>query len=172
MGGRWDERTESFITEGKDRGTATRFTNETKIFFEDDGRTLWITFMNDSLHWGFLKPQRPERHSDGDSVWRAIADDWKAVDLKGEPLTKDKLSGALTKVIVSKYFLKRNHEMVDATSQLISAPYQGQEVQRSGTWAAATRYAANLGRPLHIVYSQGDIETEAGWARTSRRKRK
>ena len=32
---RWDDLTESFIAAGKNKGTATRFTNETRLFFED-----------------------------------------------------------------------------------------------------------------------------------------
>jgi hypothetical protein len=41
---KWDELTESFVAEGKSQGTATRFTNETRLFFEDYGSTLWLTF--------------------------------------------------------------------------------------------------------------------------------
>jgi len=40
--GKWDQLTQSFIAGGRTRGTATRFTNETRHFFEDDGSTLWI----------------------------------------------------------------------------------------------------------------------------------
>jgi len=47
--GRWDELTKSFIAERRDKGTATRFTNETRLFFEDKGSILWITFMYEQL---------------------------------------------------------------------------------------------------------------------------
>lgn len=96
--GRWDELRDSFTAEGKDKGTATRFTNETKLFFEDDGKTLWMTFVGERLYWGLLGPSAPKRHADGDGVWRAIVGDWRCTDLKGEQLTKDRLSGALTKL--------------------------------------------------------------------------
>src|SRR5437870_2381747 len=33
--GRWDALTKSFMAEGRNKGTATRFTNETRLFFED-----------------------------------------------------------------------------------------------------------------------------------------
>jgi hypothetical protein len=94
----WDELTKSFIAEGKTKGTATRFTNETRLFFEDDGSTLWITFVGERLCWGSLAPSQPERHSDGDGVWRAIVGGWRWTDLNGEQLTKDRLSGALGKL--------------------------------------------------------------------------
>ena len=96
--GRWDDLTKSFRAEGKTKGTATRFTNETRLFFEDDGSMLWITFMGECLCWGFLKPSAPERHAGGHGVWRAVVGGWHSTDLNGEPLTKDRLSGALTKL--------------------------------------------------------------------------
>lgn len=115
--GRWDDLTKSFIDEGKTKGTATRFTNETRLFFEDDGSTLWITFVGEQLCWGLLTPIPPERHADGRGVWRSVAGGWKTTDLNGEPLTKERLSGALTKlaayrgttcdVDVSDYVIRR-----------------------------------------------------------------
>jgi hypothetical protein len=38
--GRWPELTASFLAAGHSKGTATRFTNEARWFFEDDGSTL------------------------------------------------------------------------------------------------------------------------------------
>lgn len=96
--GRWNELTSTFIKEGKDKGTATRFTNETRLFFEDDGSILWITFMGEGLKWGFLESGAPERHTDERGVWRKVANGWSGEDLNGDPLTKDRLSGALTKL--------------------------------------------------------------------------
>ncbi|MCX5823878.1 MAG: hypothetical protein NTY86_10340 [Deltaproteobacteria bacterium] len=114
---RWGDLTKSFIAEGKDKGTAKRFTNETRLFFEDDGSILWITFMGERLCWGFLKPDPAERHESGDGVFRGLKDGWQWADLKGEQLTKDRLSGALTKlaayrgtscnVDVEKYVVRR-----------------------------------------------------------------
>jgi hypothetical protein len=132
MAGQWDELAQSFITEGKDQKTATRFTNETRIFFEDHGSTLWITFMNECLNWGFLKPMRPKRHPDGNGVFRTVVNGWQTVDLKGEPLTKDRLSGALTKIAayqgtsckvdVSAYVIRRiNGQKIPEVEHAVSA---------------------------------------------------
>ena len=93
----WKELAESFVSEGKDKGTATRFTKELRLFFEDDGTTLWITFMNESLYWGVVEGV-PEAHADGDGVSRRIRGGWRGTDIKGNPLSKDRLSGALTKL--------------------------------------------------------------------------
>lgn len=124
----WTHLTESFLAAGKDVKTATRFTNETRLFVEDEGTTLWITFMNDCLHWGFLTPEAAERHPDGDGVFRRIRNGWRHTDAKGQPLTKFNLSGAVTKlaayrgtscdVDVSDYVIRRingkTREEVDA----------------------------------------------------------
>lgn len=95
---RWGDLTQCYLAEGKDKGTATRFTNETRLFFEDDGTLLWITFMRERLCWGFLEPAPAEQHEDRDGVFRKVKGGWRWTDLKGEQLTKDHLSGALTKL--------------------------------------------------------------------------
>lgn len=115
--GKWDDLTKSFIAAGKDQGTATRFTNETRQFFEDDGSILWLTFVGERLCWGFLDPAEAKGHKDGDGVYRTVKDGWRWTDLMGEQLTKDRLSGALTKlaayrgtscnVDVSEYVIRR-----------------------------------------------------------------
>lgn len=47
---RWNDLIQSFLKEGKNRGTATNFANQTRRFFEDDGSTLWITFVGEELY--------------------------------------------------------------------------------------------------------------------------
>ena len=73
----WDRLKQSFLAAGDPEGQATRFTNETRRFFEDGGTTLWITFVGENLYWGFLTSDPPERHSDGHGVWRRVADGWR-----------------------------------------------------------------------------------------------
>jgi hypothetical protein len=117
IAGRWEDLMKSFLAEGKAKGTATSITNQTRRFFEDDGSTLWITFKGERLYWGVVEPTLPKPHADGDGVWRTIVGGWRSTDLNGEILTKDKLSGALTKlagfrgtscsVDVSQYVVRR-----------------------------------------------------------------
>ena len=97
-GARWSDLAESFMAEGKDKSTATRFTRELRLFFEDDGSTLWITFIGERLCWGFVAPMPPEPHNDRNGLWRPIAGGWRWTDQNGEELTKDRLPGALTKL--------------------------------------------------------------------------
>jgi hypothetical protein len=58
--GRWGELAEAFLAEGRTQSVATRFTNESRHFFEDDGSTLWITFIGQTLHWGFVASDPPQ----------------------------------------------------------------------------------------------------------------
>ncbi|HEV2985142.1 MAG TPA: hypothetical protein VGX46_12165 [Vicinamibacterales bacterium] len=81
---RWDELAESFKQDDKNKGTVTSFTNPLRRFFEDDGSTLWITFVGERLYWGVVDDSRPERDADG--AYRAIRDGWRCTDLHGEQL--------------------------------------------------------------------------------------
>src|SRR6266498_2897791 len=78
---------------------------------------LWITFIGERLYWGRVNHTKPTRHADAKGVWRPIRDGWRSTNLNGESLTKDRLSGALTKlaayrgtscdVDVSEYVVRR-----------------------------------------------------------------
>lgn len=54
-------------------------------------------------------------------------------------------------------FIKRNHNIVDKTEELIAISRTKEWELRSGTWATI-RYAQKLGRPVHIIYPNGDTE--------------
>jgi hypothetical protein len=95
--GRWDDLRRSFVEAGDSPSTATRFTNETREFFTDDGSTLWITFVEQWLYWAFLDPSAPVPHEDGDGTYRAVAGQWQRTDLQGRDLTVQRLAGSLTK---------------------------------------------------------------------------
>jgi hypothetical protein len=95
---KWEKLQDSFQKDGKDKGTATRSANEVRLFWEDKGETLWITFIEDRLCWGFLTPEKARVHKDGHGTWRRVASGWSSADLAGMPLVKSALSGALTKL--------------------------------------------------------------------------
>jgi hypothetical protein len=130
--GKWDELREIWIAEGTGKGVAKRFARELQLFFEDDGTTLWITFMKERLYWGLLEGAPPSPHADGDGVWRRVRGGWRGTDLSGEHLSKDRLSGALTKlaayrgtscdVDVSEYVVRRiNGLKMPAVERAVSA---------------------------------------------------
>ena len=138
--GKWDELTKSFLAEGRNVGVATRFTNETRIFFEADRRTLWVTFVGERLYWGFLTDARATRHRDGDGVFREVVNGWRWRDLKGNPLTKERLHGALTslasyqgtscRVEIEDYVIRKiNGQTIPAVERALNA----QQVSRAVT---------------------------------------
>src|SRR5204863_5450490 len=70
-------------------------------FFEDDGTTLWVTFHDWQLFWGFLDPKSPaQTHPDGHGVCRVVAGGWKSTDLHGLPLNH--LKKDVTKLVLYK----------------------------------------------------------------------
>jgi hypothetical protein len=84
------------------------------------------------LYWGVVDRSKPRKSSDGDGVWRTIRDGWRWVDINGELLTKDRLSGALTKlaayrgtscdVDVSDYVIRRiNGEKTPEVERALAA---------------------------------------------------
>jgi len=58
-------------------------------------------------------------------------------------------------VLVSKDYIARNHDIVDASDILIATPQQAEEVLRSGTWATI-RYARTKTQVL-IVYPNNQV---------------
>jgi hypothetical protein len=132
LAGRWDEVAGSFLNEDKDKSTATRSANELRHFFEDDGSTLWITFVGERLCWGMLDWSQPVPNTELDGVHRTVRQGWSSTDLNGDLLTKDRLSGALTKlaayrgtsckVDVADYVIGRiNGKKTPAVEQAIDA---------------------------------------------------
>ena len=61
------------------------------------------------------------------------------------------------KVYPEEEFIKRNHNIVLNTEALIAVSKTKEWELRSGTWATI-RYAQKLGRPVHIIYPNGDTE--------------
>lgn len=96
--GNWKALRSSFLAETQNEGTATRFTNETRLFFADTGTTLWITFVGEKMWWGFIDETPATKHSDGEGVYRVISGGWRCEDLRGQQLSKDRLSGGLTQL--------------------------------------------------------------------------
>lgn len=128
----WAALAESFKLEGKDPRTASRFSRELRLFFDDEGATLWITFIKERLYWGFLDGSPAELHKDGDGVWRRVRGGWRSEDLSGTTLSKNRLSGALTKlaayrgtsceVEVTEYVVRRiNGQKMPAVERALAA---------------------------------------------------
>ncbi len=101
----WEAVRQFWITRGKPQQVATSFTNQTRNFFEDAGKTLWITIENGFLYYGFthgeITPDSDSKEFDGSelSTHRKMAElGWQRVDANGNELRINELSGRLTKI--------------------------------------------------------------------------
>jgi hypothetical protein len=97
--GQWNDLARRYEDEGKQKGKATENSNQVKVFFEDDGSILWITFSRRLLWWAFSDGTAAvEPHPDGGGTFRQVCGQWKFSDLLGKPLRMDGLSGGLTQL--------------------------------------------------------------------------
>ena len=163
----WDGLAQSFIAEGKDQGTATRFANELRFFFEDDGTMLWITFMNERMYWGTLERTPAEPHPDGDGVSRIVAGGWLGTDVVGNPLSKDRLSGALTKLAAY-----RGTSCDVDVAEYVVRRINGQKMPEVDRVLAASQELRSSVLPLMRMLTPKDFEllvdlvfTTSGWRR-------
>jgi hypothetical protein len=94
--GDWEKITQKWKEERS--GTPQQFTNQMKSFFEDDGTTLWITFEDECLYYGFTDGGDviPDINSE-DSYRKMDSNGWLCRNKKGEILSINQLSGKLTK---------------------------------------------------------------------------
>lgn len=96
MSGNWPEAERLALTFSKGRGAATRHVNQIRKFYEEDDKTLWMTFHLDRLWWCFA-----DAHVEvlpGDIKQRRVVGSWHDSDINGAPLLKGTLSGKLLAV--------------------------------------------------------------------------
>lgn len=93
--GRWSDLNDDW-RQHKSAGTATRFTNETRYYFEAGHDDLWITFVGERFYWGFLEAGPPQPMLEDTSSVRRVIDGWRCVDRNGKPLLKSNLPGSIT----------------------------------------------------------------------------
>lgn len=96
LAGEWEKIAEDWRRHGHNPSVATRYTNEIREYFQDDGTMLWVTFIDDSLHYAFLEPGAPTPLPD-ESSFRRVKGGWRNFDLKEKKiLAKANLSGTYT----------------------------------------------------------------------------
>jgi hypothetical protein len=96
MSGNWPEAERLALTFSKDKGAATRHVNQIRKFYEEDDKTLWITFHLDRLWWCFASAQ--VKALPGNIKQRQVVGAWHDSDIHGKPLLKGTLSGKLLAV--------------------------------------------------------------------------
>jgi hypothetical protein len=96
INGKWDLVHKYFVEEqNATQGVATSHTNQIKQFYENDEKTLWLTFYNNKLWWAFAKADI-KLLSDKTKT-RPVIGNWSDKDINGELLLSGNLSGKLLK---------------------------------------------------------------------------
>jgi predicted Rossmann fold nucleotide-binding protein DprA/Smf involved in DNA uptake len=67
----------------------------------------------------------------------------------------------MDRIYVPRPYLVRNRDIVDVCNLLLATPGGTVEQLRSGTWATI-RYARRIGRPVWIVFPNGEVRKEGG----------
>lgn len=96
MRGDWNKIRNELLEEGRAKGKATEITNEIRYFYESDDNTLWVTFFGNRMWWALAKPG-VTRLKDGSKI-RAVAGQWRNTDIRGQPLSLDRISGRFLQV--------------------------------------------------------------------------
>lgn len=83
-------------------GTPTQHANQIQEFFEDDGKTLWITFEGGCLYYAFTDGGEIIKEPPSDSIYwtshrKLTEEGWENIDADGNELRSEGLSGRLTK---------------------------------------------------------------------------
>lgn len=94
--GQWDRVHDYFITEENSKTfVATSHSNQIKQFYEEDEKTLWITFYANKLWWCFSKPEITLLADK--TKTRPVIGKWSDKDINGNTLLAGNISGKLLK---------------------------------------------------------------------------
>ncbi|MFP9116647.1 restriction endonuclease [Flavobacterium sp. RNTU_13] len=91
----WTTLHTSFQQLGFNKSVSTSHTNQIRLFYTEDEKTLWITFYANKLWWCFSRPVITQL-SDG-SKSRPVIGKWSDEDIFGNKLLASNISGRLLK---------------------------------------------------------------------------
>jgi hypothetical protein len=94
---KWQELARAFEKRGKSKAIVTNFVSQVRAVFQDDGRTLWVTFNAGRMYWTFVDPRiEPWVAPHGEGSYRQTRP-WRSETIHGIPLWMTALPGWLTK---------------------------------------------------------------------------
>ncbi len=168
LAGEWGKIAQDWRDSGHSASVATRYTNEIREYFEDDGTTLWVTFINSSLHYAFLAPGRPTPLDD-ESSFRPVQGEWRNVDLReGKVLAKSRLSGTYTNLAsyrgTSCWVPDPQRLVARINGSASPAVSKVQEAQRLLVESGAAILKMLGPKPMETLADM--LFTAAGWRRT------
>jgi Restriction endonuclease len=168
----WSGLTRALRSEGHSEAAATRITNQMRVFFEDDGSILWLTFSGQRLFWGHVGPERPLPEENGDGIWRPMEGGWRPRDPNEPQLTKANLSGQITKLAL---YRGTSCWVDDHAADYITRRIEGRPIpQVEQARALARELRGALTRLLQLLEPR-DFETlvelvfeQSGWRRLAK----
>lgn len=104
LAGKWNELAATMVGHRNDKKSLQSDINQIKLFYEEPETTMWITFYNNFLWYGFAEKEVTlvlEDDDNGNEVKRKernIIGGWKKQDIHGSLLRANRLSGKLTQV--------------------------------------------------------------------------
>ncbi len=165
----WEAVRRSFLEDGHSETVAAQFSNNTRQFFEDDGTTLWFTFSNRQLWWGFLEPSPPTVYPEWQGTVRNVAGAWRNTSITGRLLRMLELAGSLTKAVAYRGTLfrldrDRANYLRRRINGLLSPEVEAGESAVAQV-EAATRRLLNLLEPRDFELLVDLVFTHSGWRR-------
>jgi hypothetical protein len=131
-------------------GTQDGMTPQQKQCFN----TLLAYFKCDELHHGDCIGADADAHESGLDIAAKIVIHPPNYASKRAFCDKKIFEGVTIEVMPEKWYIDRNHDIVDASEVMIATPKEQEEQLRSGTWATI-RYAKKLKKSLVIIYKDG-----------------
>ena len=80
-----------------DKGATTRHAKQIISFYDKNDTTLWITFSQRKVWWGFVDNSKEPYQNEKGFTYRTMIDGWKCTDINNRLLTFENVSGALLK---------------------------------------------------------------------------
>lgn len=168
LSGDWEAVHQFWFEARGDAGAATRDTRQIRNFFEAKKDDLWITFSGGYLWWCFSKG-RAKNHPDEDGRYRETLNGWSNLDVNGQKLTVDRLSGKLLKMQGFRGTVCEVKEFEYLLKKL-----NGQVLPEIEAAAKAERDLINKIEPLIKLLTWQDFEllvdlvfSSSGWRRIS-----
>ena len=169
LAGQWDQVRQYWLAERNGSETeATKDIREIRAFYELPRNTLWITFYNRLLYWGFADEEVIELPQDKSRIRRVIGK-WSCKSLSGTTLHVGNIDGRVSKV----QGFRRTICKVDRSDYLIRkirGDEQPEVIATRKTFADLTQHATDLIRGLwwHDFELLVDlIFSRSGWQRIS-----